>query len=129
MSGFDRNCAQSGFTLVELLAVLILLGVLAVVAIPRYANLQTQASQQAAYNLLASAQSQLSIDFSKRVLSGQTLSVDAQSLCNQISISNNGPSVGLVCTGNITDNFVNITATGDAETVVGTWVSPLSGGS
>lgn len=43
--GMIRN--QKGFTLVEIIAVLILLGILAAVAIPKYMDMTTEAKQKA----------------------------------------------------------------------------------
>ncbi|MDZ7788262.1 MAG: type II secretion system protein [Halofilum sp. (in: g-proteobacteria)] len=48
---------QQGFTLIELVAVIVILGALAVVALPRFINLQDEAEQAAAEGVAGSASS------------------------------------------------------------------------
>ncbi len=40
----ERKRGQHGFTLIEIIAVLVILGILAVVAIPKYLDMQNQAA-------------------------------------------------------------------------------------
>ena len=61
---------QTGFTLVEIIAVLILLGILAAVAIPRYMSLQDQARQSAAQAGIAEAKARLATGYGIELLQG-----------------------------------------------------------
>ncbi len=54
---------QQGFTLIELIMVIVLLGILAAVAAPKFADLGTEAEEAAASGVFAAAQSAAAINF------------------------------------------------------------------
>ncbi len=77
---------QKGFTLIEIIAVLVILGILAAVAIPRFMDLTTVASDKAAMQAVAEGKSRLSNQFARNLLTGTTTTVDAISVRKADSI-------------------------------------------
>jgi MSHA pilin protein MshA len=62
---------QAGFTLIELVIVIIILGILAVTAAPKFLNLQDDARKSAAQGVQAALQSSANLVYSKAALEGQ----------------------------------------------------------
>jgi prepilin-type N-terminal cleavage/methylation domain-containing protein len=59
---------QEGFTLIELVIIIILIGVLAAIAVPRYVDLRNNALAAAAQATLDAGRAAISLDFADKVL-------------------------------------------------------------
>ena len=82
---------QNGFTLIELVVVIIILGILAVTAAPKFINLQSDARQSALQGVKGAIQGANSLVFAKAALAGLEKSSDAA-------------GTDVVIAGNATDN-------------------------
>ncbi|MDW8002778.1 MAG: hypothetical protein RMJ39_08955 [Deltaproteobacteria bacterium] len=69
----QRISGQTGFTLVELVIIVIVLGILAAVAIPKYMDMKKSADKAIADSIVASARSAFTLYYSKWIIEGRPL--------------------------------------------------------
>lgn len=73
--------SEKGFTMIELIMVIVILGILAAVAVPKFVNMKTEAAVSQADGVYAAAQSATSINFAGNMVGkGLTLVTDGASL-------------------------------------------------
>ena len=120
----SKVCNQKGFTLIEIIAVLVILGILAAVAVPRFMNLTEEASKKAAMQAVAEGKSRLSNQFAKYLLENSG-AVPTAAVVAGLTNTDAG-DYRLAFTAPVA-SLVSITATLKSNAAIsntGTWIRP-----
>lgn len=121
------NKQQSGFTLIELIAVLVILGILAATAVPKFIDLSDEAETATVANIAGSIESSSSLNHAARIARDAGLTTTDEFVlvngCNSTSANNlltQSLPAGYTVSGTVTSGLTDGVTTSCTLTFSGT---------
>jgi len=110
-AGLLRTSSRRGFTLIELIAVLVLLGVLSVVAVPQFMELKREAENRAALQAVMEGKNRLTNQYAIKLMTSQEEANDLNAILSSVSTDAGDYRLSFAVAG----SEIEITATGIPE--------------